>query len=404
MYKKLLFLLGLSLLSLLLVACTGQQEPEEAQVVTIGGILPLTGDGAAYGVPMQKVAMIAVEKVNRDGGINGKELKVLWEDGKCNGKDAASAAQKLININKVQVIFGGFCSSETLGIAPIAEAAKVVVLSTGSSSPDVSTAGDFIFRNYPSDSSQGKILAGIADTMGLKKVAMLTEENDYTVGIEKSFKESYKGEIVSENFLPTDSDFKTQIVKLKGTNPDAIFVNPQTPAKADLIIKQLQELGVGEIQLFGNDVVMGAADILMQYPEFVEGMIGAEASYEAENADYVAMRDAYIKATGEKEVPYPSYAATTYDGIILLADGFRKGATEKGGMEAGALRDWLYTVKDWAGTSGKLTIDQNGDPMSGHKPKIVKEGKTVMYEAAGATAPETVETSTSAAAEAAAVK
>lgn len=387
MYKKLLFLLGLSLLSLLLVACTGQQEPEEAQVVEIGGILPLTGDGAAYGVPMQKVAMIAVEKVNRDGGINGKELKVLWEDGKCNGKDAASAAQKLININKVKVIFGGFCSSETLGIAPIAEAAKVVVLSTGSSSPDVSTAGDFIFRNYPSDSSQGKILADNADTAGLKKVAMLTEENDYTVGIEKSFKESYKGEIVSENYLPTDSDFKTQIVKLKGSNPDAFFVNPQTPAKADLIIKQLQELGVKNIQLFGNDVVMGAADVLKQYTEYVEGMIGAEASYEAGNPDFISMKDAYIKSTGETDLPYPSYSATTYDGIILLAEGFRKGATE-----ADALKTWLYTVKNWAGTAGKLTIDQNGDPISGHKPKIVKEGKTIMYEVESTEATEAAET------------
>ncbi|MBI4234808.1 ABC transporter substrate-binding protein [Candidatus Peregrinibacteria bacterium] len=399
MYKKLLLALGLSLLSLVLVACTGQNDKqEEPQTVEIGGILPLTGDGAAYGVPMQKVAMIAVEKVNKDGGINGKELKVIWEDGKCNGKDAAAAAQKLININKVQVIFGGFCSSETLGIAPIAEAAKVVVLSTGSSSPDVTNAGDYIFRNYPSDSSQGKILAGIADTRGLKKVAMLTEENDYTVGIEKSFKESYKGEIVSENFLPTDSDFKTQIVKLKGSNPDAIFVNPQTPAKADLLLKQLQELGVDEIQLFGNDVVMGAADILAQYPEFVEGMIGAEASYEAENADFVAMKNAYIQTTGEKEVPYPSYAATTYDGIILLAEGFKKGANVKGGMEAGAIKDWLYAVKDWAGTAGKLTIDQNGDPMAGHKPKVVKEGKTVMYEEEAAKTPEQQ------AAEAAAVK
>lgn len=161
----------------------------KGETVKIGGILPLTGDGAAYGVPLQKVAQIAIDKVNSEGGI---QLEFIWEDGKCNGQDGSAAAQKLIDIDKVQIIYGGFCSSETLGAAPIAEQAGIVMLSPGSSSPDITNAGDFIFRNYPSDSSQGVIMAGIATELGLKKVGMLTEENDYTVGIEKVFKEAFE--------------------------------------------------------------------------------------------------------------------------------------------------------------------------------------------------------------------
>lgn len=167
-------------------------KPATGEAIKIGAILPLTGDGAAYGVPLQKVAQIAIDKVNKEGGIDGKKLEFIWEDGKCNGKDAASAVQKLINVDKVKIIYGGFCSSETLGIAPIAEQAHVVVLSPGSSSPDITNAGDYIFRNYPSDSSQGAILAEVAKGLGLKKIGMLTEQQDYTVGIQKAFKAAFE--------------------------------------------------------------------------------------------------------------------------------------------------------------------------------------------------------------------
>ncbi|HLG25881.1 MAG TPA: ABC transporter substrate-binding protein, partial [Candidatus Gracilibacteria bacterium] len=257
---------------------TEETAMEEGDTVTIGGILPLTGEGAAYGDPMQKVAQIALDKVNAAGGVNGKKLSVIWEDGKCNGADAANAANKLINVDKVKVIYGGFCSSETLAIAPIAEKAGVVVLSPGSSSPDITNAGDFIFRNYPSDASQGKVLAEYVNSKGLKKVAILSEQNDYTLGIQKVFEEKFKelgGTVEVQTYLPQDSDFRTPLVKLKAGTPDALFINPQTPAKADLAFKQVEELQ-WDVQLIGNDVVAGYQDLISKYKDLVDGMIVAE--------------------------------------------------------------------------------------------------------------------------------
>ena len=105
-------------------------------------------------------------------------------------------------------------------------------------------AGDYIFRNYPSDSSQASVLGNLASFVGVTKIGTITEENDYTIGLEKVFVETFEtngGEAVEESFLSTDTDFKTQITKLKGEGVNGIFINPQTPAKADLIQKQIKE-------------------------------------------------------------------------------------------------------------------------------------------------------------------
>ena len=387
MLSKSLKILGLTLASVALVACsTATTETAEDGPIKVGAIMPLTGDAASYGTPMQAVAQIAIDEINEAGGVNGRMLEFIWEDGKCNGKDAASAAQKLVNVDKVEVIFGGFCSPEVLGIAPIVNNAQVVSLSSGASSPAVTDAGDFVFRNYPSDTAQAGIIAGIANDMGLEKVALLTEENDYPIGIADAFIENFNGEVVSETFLPTEVDFKTVLTKLKGEGADALFINPQTGPKADLILKQLQQLGSDDMQLFGNDVIMASTDILTQYSELTEGMIGAQTSYEADNPKFVTMSATYKERTGESEVPFASYAATTYDAVYLLAAAFEDGA-----MGGTALRDWLYKVKDWPGTAGSLTLDKNGEPGASHRPNIVKDGKATEFDPAASMEEETTE-------------
>ena len=112
--------------------------------------MPLSGDGASYGIMGQNVVNLRVEEINKAGGINGRNLEIIWEDGTCNPKDASMAAQKLINIDNVSIIFGGFCSGETLGAAPITEKKKVILFSGVSSSPEITNAGDFVCRTAQS--------------------------------------------------------------------------------------------------------------------------------------------------------------------------------------------------------------------------------------------------------------
>ena len=122
-----------------LVAWGIARNSGSSNVVQIGVMLPLTGDGAIYGEPMNNVVHLAASEINAQGGINGKQIELLVEDSKCDGTDAANAAQKLINIDGVQAIIGGFCSSETLAAVPIATQNKVLLFSGGSSSPKLTS-------------------------------------------------------------------------------------------------------------------------------------------------------------------------------------------------------------------------------------------------------------------------
>src|SRR3989338_8751673 len=90
---------------------------EPQGTLKIGAVLPLTGDGAAYGLPIQRAASLAVNEINLAGGVKGQSMEIIWEDGKCDAKEATSAARKLVTVDGVKVILGGVCSSETLSMA-----------------------------------------------------------------------------------------------------------------------------------------------------------------------------------------------------------------------------------------------------------------------------------------------
>ena len=123
------------------------KSPKERGVITLGFIGPLTGDAANIGQNAKSAVEVAVEEINATGGINGQTLNVIYEDGKCTGKDAANAANKLINVDNVLAIVGGACSGETSAFTGVAEESGTVVLSYCSSAPAITDAGDFIFRN-----------------------------------------------------------------------------------------------------------------------------------------------------------------------------------------------------------------------------------------------------------------
>lgn len=370
-----------AVLSLALAGCVALEEAGETGPVKVGALAPLSGDGADYGLPLQEVAKIAVEEINAEGGVKvsgsdaKRTLELVWEDGGCNSDIANRAATKLITVDKVKVVLGGFCSSETLAAAPIAEQNKVVLLSPGSSSPKITTAGDFIFRNYPSDNTQGKVLSEYAGKKGFKKVGMLVEAQAYTEGIRDAFKENFEkagGTVLAESYLSDASDFKSQITKLKGEGVDAYFVNPQTPAKGKLIIKQMQELGVTGPFLL-NDVAIGFAELVTEYKTVLEGAVGAEAAYDRANPGVAKLQETYKSRTG-KDLPYLPYMTTVYDAVYIVKEGL-----ESAGEDSDKIKNFLYGLKDRKGLAGSLTIDSNGDPLTGHLLRTVKAGAVEDY-------------------------
>ncbi len=340
--------------------------------IKVGFIAPLTGDAGSIGVSMQHAVELAVDEQNAAGGISGRPVQVIYEDGKC-GKDAANAAQKLVNVDGVKYILGGACSGETLAAAPIAEASRVILFTSVSSSPDITTAGDYIFRNFASDSTSGEKIAQAVNARGYKKVAVIAEQTDYAQAIKKVFETKFQalgGSIVADEGYNTDSkDFRTTLAKIKTSGADALYLIPQSPAAGQILLEQVRAAGI-ILPKFSNELV--TTDSFLK-SGVSEGITYAEVDFD-QNAPLAKQFFEKFTArfgTLDANTP-PVYLASQYDTAKLLFE-----TIAKAGNSADQVKDALYKVSGWQGTAGTVTMDKNGDAVKSYTLKVIKDGKAV---------------------------
>ena len=331
----------------------GGANKADANVVKIGFVGPLTGDAAAYGATAQEGAQLAVSDINAAGGINGKKVEVIFEDGKCTGQDAVSAMQKLVSIDKVKFILGGACSGETLAMGPVAQSTKTLIFSSVSSSPDISKLGDYVFRNHPSDDVGGANLAAAANARS-KKAAIISEETDYAQGIRKVFSDDYTqagGQIVDdETFVTGTTDFRSIISKVKASGADAIFVNAQTEAAAVQIATQIRQLGL-KTQLYG---IYFTGDQTKKSPA-MDGIIMVDLPSLLQTPASSRFLSEFNTMFG-KGPEYHYFAAATYDALNLLVNGIKSA-----GYNPSKVSQYLYGIQNYDGVAGTYHFDQNGD-------------------------------------------
>ena len=206
-------------------------------------------------------------------------------------------------------------------------------------------------------------------------MALIQEQTDYALGIYKAFEARFTelgGTVVKEEVLSKDNDFKTQLTKLKAGNPEALFVDTQTPAVAELILKQVQELKWAP-RVVLNDVNIGTPELLTKYAKLLENGLGAEFGTNPANPKFQQLLASYQTKYGA-EMPYQSYGQTDYDAVYMLKDGIM--AVGNNGEK---LADWIRTVKDWPGASGMVTIGADGDLVGGHSPEMITGGKKGPY-------------------------
>jgi branched-chain amino acid transport system substrate-binding protein len=349
--KAILWIVGIVVVVLIILSAS--KGPKESGPIRIGFIGPLSGDAANVGQNAKAAVEIATAQINSAGGVNGRPLEVIYEDGKCNGAAASSAANKLINIDKIPVILGGACSGETMAFIQIAETAKVPVLSYCSSAPALTNAGDYIFRDYPSDTYQGAFAANYLFTkLGKKSVAMLYVKTDWGVGVKEVFEKEYiklGGKIlVNEGFDQATKDVRTLLAKVKSANPDTIYFLGLA-SESIVALNQAKDLGI-KATWFGGD---GWDD-----PKIWSaiGAYGEGVSYLKVSSDLnETFKSDLAKKVGNNDVTICTPAA--YDGLKVLAS-----VINKVGTNSEAIKNELYKTVYSGGISSKeIKFDQNGD-------------------------------------------
>jgi branched-chain amino acid transport system substrate-binding protein len=347
----------------------------EQETITIGYVGPLSGDGASIGETERNATQLGVDEINASGGIGGKKLKIIYEDGKCTGKDATSALQKLINIDKVSIVLGGTCSAESLAMVPIATQNKVLMLSGFSSNPQLTGISPWFFRNSPKDTDVAKLDAETI-VAKYKKVAIISENTDYPLGVRDVMKQIFDEKGVSvvfdEIYNSSQSDFKTLFIKIKNSDADVIYINPGSSAKsAGIMVKQIRELGI-KIPIHGN-FSLGTPDALEMGGKYMEGVIASDGSDLSKKGKEVLKK--YIAQFGKQ--PINEYlVGSAYDRPFIIRD-----AIISNGLDIEKIVEYLNGMKNFSGAIGTYHFDEKGDVIGvGFINVIIKDGKKVPLE------------------------
>lgn len=356
-------------LAIVLIVTSTRRKPRDTR---IGFVNSLTGQYAPYGENNWNGVKLAVEEINSAGGINGRRIKIILEDDRSIKEGAVSAVKKLIDIDKVPVIIGPGSSVGVMGSAPIANRAKVVLLSPGAASPEITNAGDYIFRNRASGALEASKIAEYAyKKLQVRKAVVFYPNVDYGIGFMNVFIKKFTslGGIIlfKETYAETDTDFRTQLAKIKERPPEGIYVLG-VPESIGQILRQAKEIGL-HVQFLSNNVE--SPKLLDIAREAAEGLIFPIPFYDPESS-LLRVRKFERKYFAKFNRHSDLFAANGFDAVYII-----KYAIEVGGYNGERVKNALYNLKDFYGVGGVISFDENGDVIKPLSIKTVKNGQFV---------------------------
>ena len=340
-------------LALILAAALAGCAPRETSY-RIGAVHPLTGNGAGYGLPVERVIRRAVQDINQQWAADNRHLELIVADGKCNSADALAAAQRLVEDSGVKIIYGGSCSDETLGIAPYAEANQVLQLTPLSTSSAVSQAGDYVFRNIPGNAAAVRATVDALPPGEFRRLALFSNDTAYARDLREWFLQLLTaggGEIVADELVPSgEGDYSAAAGRIAAANPDLVVVLPQTFADIGYLLQPLRAAGYAGPG--ASNLVAGAHAALAEYGDLLEGFYVPSLIFKTQGQPEFAALQA------DTDCDLDHYCAIAYDGVLLIAELL----LECGDQDTACMRDFLYGTQDWEGQYyGVIGFDRNGD-------------------------------------------
>jgi branched-chain amino acid transport system substrate-binding protein len=340
---------------LLAIACSKKDSSE----IVIGHVASLTGSEATFGQSTDNGIKLALDELNKAGGVKGKKLVLKTLDDQGKPEEAQVAATRLIVNEKVTVLLGEVASSRSLAMAPVAEKNKVPMISTASTNPKVTLDQQgntlkYVFRVCFIDPFQGTVMAKFArENMKISKVAVLRDVgNAYSVGLADFFEDTFKkmgGEIVTDqSFKAGDQDFKAQLTKIRETNPEAIYV-PAYYTDVGLISRQVRELGM-KVPLMGGDGWDSEELYKISQGALNGSFFSNHYTTESPDEKVKTFIEKYKAAYGS--VP-DALAALGYDAALVAADAMSRAKD----LSGTAIADALAATKDFKAVTGSITLN-----------------------------------------------
>lgn len=351
------------------VAFTGCTKREKE--IKIGAILPLTGDLAVYGENAKNGINLYADEFNKKGGFDGQNVKLIYEDSQALPDKAVTAVQKLHKIDRVVAIIGDVASSTTLAIAPIVNKNKIVVVSPAASSPDITTAGPYIYRVWPSDVFEADRMAEYVINNSINNIAIFYVNNDYGRAMLNEFKSRLENKniaiVTEENFEQNTTDVRAQLARIKNVNADFIYLISY-PKDTIIILIQFRELGLKSKILSTSS--FEDPSVLKEVGEISEGAIFTSPIPANQGEPVVSsFKKNYENRFHEKPGLVSDYG---YDALMVVLEAIKiSGKATREGVQEG-----ITKIRDLNGATGAINFDENGDVV---KPAGIKTVKSKEY-------------------------
>lgn len=354
-----------------------------AKTIKIAVPSPFTGDAAAYGENVKAGVEMKLAEVNAAGGVDGNKVEAVWLDEQCAGKEAATVAPKIVGNKDIYAIVGHLCSGAHLAALPTYVRGGIVAVSPTATNPTISEKNKdrkgnaWSYRVVYRDDFQGAFLARYAQkVLGMKKVGVLYQNDDYGIGLKNGFVNEAKKiglTVVGEEAYTrgAGTDFKPQLTKLKGKAPEGLFLSGYYNEGA-LIAKQAKDLGM-DVPVMGGEG--------LDNPDYMNlAGAAAENTYVTtpflEDAAGPAAKE-FLKKFAEKYKRQSDYmSVNSYDATGLLVEAMKKVGTDRDKIRA-YLADMDSIGEAYEGIGGKVYFNEHGDCEKAAFVKVVKDGKFV---------------------------
>ncbi|MDF2521188.1 MAG: transporter substrate-binding protein [Clostridia bacterium] len=366
-----------------LTACSQSSDPASASAadtIKVGLNYELSGNVATYGQGLTNGIELAVEEINKNGGVLGKQIELVKVDNKSDNAEAANVSSRLATRDKVVAILGAATSGNTKAASPAATENKVPLISGSATADDVTVDSngkvrEYVFKISFSDSFQGVTMANFATAdLNLKTAAVLVDNtSDYSKGLAKNFKETFARlggtVVVEEAYQAKDTDYKAVLTNIKAKNPDVLYL-PGYYEEVGLIVKQARELGLN-VPVLGGDGYDSPKLVEIAGAEALNNVFFTNHYSSQDNApEVVKFKEAYTAKYGKEA---DAFNALGYDLAYFLADAIKRA----GEADSVKIKDALAATKDFKGITGTLSIDEFHNPVKAVTILEVKEGKPV---------------------------
>ncbi len=331
-----------------------------ADPIKIGSVLSVTGPGAFLGDPELKTLQLYIEKINKEGGVLGRQLQLFhYDDGSDAGK-ANGFAKRLLDDDKVDVIVGGTLTGSTMSMIPLVEKAEVPFISLAGAVVIVEPVKKWVFKTPHTDRMAAEKVFDDMKKHNITKVALFSETSGFGASGKKET-EAMAAKmgitlVANETYGPKDTDMTPQLTKIKNTaGVQAVFVFGlgQGPA---VVNKNYRQLGLTLPLYHAHGVaseefikLSGTAAEGVRLPAAALLVANKLAANDPQKPVVTAYRKAYSDRYKEDVSTFGGHA---YDGLMIVVDAFKRaGSTDKA-----KVRDAIEATKGYIGTGGKVTM------------------------------------------------